>query len=629
MDQEQLSWLPKAPIDFRKRSQELQNSSETTIDELRILASYQLDESKLTSLGRCIMSLQSKDNVMLHSDRLKLGVVSNASTNLLALPLIGCAARYGISLEVVVSDFGQFVQQALDPESDINQSNPDVVLVSLDYRAFFNDFENTVSSPETGVDKAVALLLQIAEGFNKNCGAVVMLSTLAQPPGALFGSFDLRQAGTLRWTISEINRKLVAQTARGDVILDVASLAESVGTRWWFDCIHWNHGKLPFSLHLVPLYVDYVCRVLAAIRGKSRKCLVVDLDNTLWGGVIGDDGIEGIIIGNGSAEGEAFLDFQRFILKLRDRGIILAVCSKNDESVALSAFRLHSEMLLKEEHFSAFICNWKDKPNNIRHIAQKLNIGLDALVFFDDNPFERELVRKELPEVAVIEVPKDPSLYRGVLSQSGWFEAVAFSEEDSQRIEQYRANEKRDILLKTTDVETYLRSLSMSLQVESFNSINRSRVTQLINKTNQFNLTTRRYTEHQVESFETSLTNFTACYRLVDSYGDNGIISCIICTEPTNGVWEIDTWLMSCRVFNRRVEHAILNHLVECAKSRGICQIIGVYVPSGKNQLVADHYKYLGFMPVEGTINTWHLDIEAYITIEVPISILNKKNILF
>ncbi len=623
MNHEGQYWLPKSPQDFRKLCQESLCSSHTSIDELQVLASYQLDESKLTSLGRCIMSLQSSDNIVFQSNRLKLGVVSNASTNLLVLPLIGCAARYGINLEVVAPSYGQFVQQALDPESEINQSKPDVVLLSIDYRAFPIDIENFASAPETGgVDKAVALLLQTAEGIKKNCGAVVILSTLAQPPGSLFGSFDLRQKGTLRWSIIEINRQLVAQAAKADVILDVANLAESVGTNSWFDYRHWNHGKLPFSLHHVPLYVDYVCRILAAIRGNSRKCLVVDLDNTLWGGVIGDDGVEGIILGNGSAEGEAFLDFQRYILKLRDRGIVLAVCSKNDENVALSAFRLYPEMLLKEEHFSAFICNWEDKPANLRQIAQKLNIGLDALVFFDDNPFERELVRKALPEVAVIEVPMDPSYYRSALSQSGWFEAIAFSEEDSQRIGQYNANEKRDTLRKTTDIETYLGSLSMCLHVEPFNSINRSRVTQLINKTNQFNVTTRRYTEHQVENYETTQTCFTACYRLVDSFGDNGIIACVICTEPTNGVWEIDTWVMSCRVFNRRVEHAVLNHIVACARTKGIQQIIGIFIPSVRNELVTDHYKNLGLLPIDSMQNRWCLDVNGYVPFEPPLSIV-------
>ena len=625
MIHEELSWLPICPQNFQERCRALLEVSNTTSGELQALASYRLDENKLVLLGRCILDLQARDTSLFPSSRLKLGIVSNATTDLLALPLIGCAARYGLNLEVVVSGLGQFMNQALDAESDINRSRPDVVLLALDHRAFLLDSGEAMSSLETLVDNAVRQLLQVGEGFRKNCGATVILSTLAQPPGALFGSLDLRQEGTLRWCINEINRRLVIHASKGDVILDVANIAGSVGTSRWFDYRHWNHGKLPFSLSFFPLYADHVCRLLAALRGKSRKCLVVDLDNTLWGGVIGDDGVEGIVLGHGNAEGEAFLDFQRFMLKLRDRGIILAVCSKNDEQVARSAFRLHPEMLLKEEHFSAFFCNWDDKPANIRHVAQKLNIGLDALVFFDDNPFERELVRRELPEVAVIEVPKDPSLYQSTLGQSGWFEAVAYSEEDRQRTEQYSANEKRELLCKETDMETYLSSLAMRLHVEPFNSINRRRVTQLINKTNQFNLTTRRYTEHQIENYETSQSGFTACYRLVDCYGDNGIIACVICTEPANGIWEIDTWLMSCRVLNRHVEHATLNHMVACAQAKGIRRIIGMYLPSGRNELVADHYKNMGFLPADdGIVNTWFLDSAGYVPHEAPLSMLSQ-----
>lgn len=619
-----LGWLPQCPQNFRQQCKDLLNLSSGHADALQMLASHCLDESNLTALGRCIVALRAGNKDLSLLTRVKLGIVSNANIDLFTLPLIGCAARYGINLEVVESSLGQFLQQALDPNSDINRTKPDIVLSALDYRAFSLLSDEDESSPEVRVDKAVAQLLQVAEGFHRNCDAMVISSTLALPPGTLFGNFDRQQEGTLRWAIIEINRRLVAQVAKSDVILDVASLAEFVGTNNWFDSRQWNHGKLPFSLTFLPLYTDYVCRLLSAIRGKARKCLVVDLDNTIWGGVIGDDGVEGIVLGNGSAEGEAFLDFQRLILALRDRGVILAVCSKNDEDVSRAAFRLHPEMLLKEGHFSVFRSNWEDKPSNIRHIARELNIGLDALVFFDDNPFERELVRKELPQVAVIEVPKDPSLYRNALSQSGWFESIAYSAEDRQRNDQYIANSKRESLRNETDLETYLHSLSMVLHVAPCDSINRLRIAQLINKTNQFNLTTRRYTELQVEAFETCPSCLIAGYRLVDSYGDNGIIAVVICKEATSETWEIDTWLMSCRVLNRRVEYATLNHIVACAQAKGIRQIIGVYLPSGRNTMVADHYKNLGFRPGdESAANKWILDMTTYVPHTVPISIVS------
>jgi FkbH-like protein len=322
---------------------------------------------------------------------------------------------------------------------------------------------------------------------------------------------------------------------------------------------------------------------------------VLDLDNTLWGGVIGDDGLDGIVLGNGSAKGEAFLAVQRFALALHGRGVVLAVSSKNQDEIARLPFRSHAEMLLKESDISVFQANWQDKASNLRVIAEKLNIGTDALVLLDDNPAERALVRREMPEVAVPEVSADPTDYPRLLAWAGYFDAVSLSREDAERGRYYEQNARRaELASSATDMDGYLASLDMEMTVSPFGPQGRSRIHQLINKTNQFNLTTRRYSEHQVEAFEIDPQALTFQIRLRDSFGDNGMISVVIGVADGETL-EIDTWLMSCRVLNRGVETAVLGVLAAAARARGFSALRGVYAATAKNGLVRAHYQRLGF----------------------------------
>jgi FkbH-like protein len=312
--------------------------------------------------------------------------------------------------------------------------------------------------------------------------------------------------------------------------------------------------------------------------------------------VIGDDGLSGIQIAQGDAAGEAYLDLQRYILSLRQVGIVLAVSSKNEDETARLPFRQHPEMLLREEHFAVFQANWNDKPTNLRAIAAELSLGLESLVFVDDNPFERELVRKTLPQVAVPEMPADPALFSLALSAAWYFEAVAFSSEDSKRASYYEGNAKRASLQKqVSDIESYLASLEMEIWFQPFDATGRERIAQLINKSNQFNLTTRRYTEAEVGEMESSDRFFTMQVRLKDIFGDNGMISVVICRVSSDNEWEIDTWLMSCRVLGRRVENMVLREMLAHAAEQGVRRLRGRYLPTDRNKLVERHYANLGF----------------------------------
>jgi FkbH-like protein len=419
----------------------------------------------------------------------------------------------------------------------------------------------------------------------------------------------------MRRLLERLNHRLAEDVRKaGDLILDTASLAAAVGVDEWYDDVYWATSKLPFAQAFVPLYADCVWRVVAAARGKARKCLVLDLDNTVWGGVIGDDGISGIVIGNGNPTGEAFLAVQRLALALRQRGVLLAVSSKNEEAAARAPFQSHPEMLLRESHIAVFQANWIDKASNLRSIANTLNIGLDALVLLDDNPAERALIRRELPEVAVPDLPTDPAHYPRILAWAGYFETVSYSTEDAERAQYYASNAKRaELAATTTDMDGYLASLEMVMTVLPFGPIGRSRIAQLINKTNQFNLTTRRYTEQQVAALEEDQTVVALQVRLTDTFGDNGMISVVI-GIPDGDVLDIDTWLMSCRVLNRGVERALLNVLVGIARARGYKHLRGHYRPTQKNDLVREHYGRLGFTLTseDGDGSLWHLPLGTF-----------------
>jgi FkbH-like protein len=341
----------------------------------------------------------------------------------------------------------------------------------------------------------------------------------------------------------------------------------------------------------------------------------MDLDNTLWGGVVGDDGLEGIILGQGSALGEAFVAFQEYARELSRRGIILAVCSKNDEANALEPFEKHPEMILKRADIACFVANWSDKAANIRAIAEQLNIGLDSLVFIDDNPFERTLVRQELPMVAVPEVGDDPATFAQTIADAGYFEGFAVTQEDRERSGQYQGNRMREALkASATDLPSYLRSLEMELTWRKFDNIGLSRTVQLINKTNQFNLTTRRYTEEDVLAVMGNKRAFGLQLRLVDRFGDNGIISIVIGKMQEDADLLIDTWLMSCRVLGRQVEPTTLNLVASQARALGARRLVGEYIPTKKNGMVRDHYTKLGFKTVQEDAGCTRavLDLEGF-----------------
>lgn len=626
---EELAWLLPQPVDFGRQCKALENDPATSGAAIRAAATAALDINGLARLAKTIRKLQSRPAALKPLNPFRLCIISNGTTDYLEAALIATAPRFGISLEVISTAFDQAIQEAIDPRSLLHAAKPDAVLVALDYRGL--GLQSVLGDSEQAsqvVDAAILHLKTIQAGLRRS-NATGIFQTLATPPELVFGSIDANIPGTLRSLCDELNTRIRKEFSQGEsVLVDCATLAETVGLSRWHDPMQWGLARLPCALTMVPLYADHVCRTIAALRGLSRRVLVLDLDNTLWGGVIGDDGIGGIAVSQGDATGEAHLALQHYALELRKRGIVLAVCSKNDDDVARRPFKEHPDMILKEAHFAIFQANWTDKASNIEQIANSLELGLDSFVFVDDNPVERELVRQKLPGVAVPELPADPALYVRTLAAAGYFEATAFTEEDRKRAAFYQGNAQRLSLLSSeSDLDSYLESLSMKAVFAAFDDVSLSRVTQLINKSNQFNLTTRRYTEAEVAAMELDPSMYTLQVRLADKFGDNGLISVVICRRG-GSVWNIDTWLMSCRVLKRRVEEAVLNQLVIAGRQQGITELSGRFIPTGRNGLVQDHYANLGFTQVEeqGTADestTWHLRLDEFSVRDLPIEIVD------
>jgi FkbH-like protein len=383
-----------------------------------------------------------------------------------------------------------------------------------------------------------------------------------------------------------------AARAPGILILDVEQIAARFGKDHWHDPVLWHTGKQYPSAEAMPALGRQITASLRAILGLTSKCLALDLDGVLWGGVIGEDGLAGIQLGGGPA-GEAYVAFQGYVKSLARTGVMLAVCSKNNPEDALLPFREHPEMVLREEDIAIFSANWKSKDENLREIAAALNIGLDAIVFVDDNPAERSRVRQNLPEVEVVEMPADPALYISTLSKLALFETLTITKEDRQRTASIRENlERKALESSAASVDDYLAQLDIKVRLAPFDEANLLRIVQLINKTNQFNLTTRRRTDAEVRAL-VAAGAYTQAMRVTDRFGDSGLTGVLIAI-PDGTRLRVDTWLMSCRVLGRRLEEVMFAALVHYAAKNGYTELVGEYIPTAKNGLAADLYDRLG-----------------------------------
>jgi FkbH-like protein len=519
-----------------------------------------------------------------------------------------------VDAEIYEAPYGLLRQEILDPSSDLYRFKPDFVFLAVTRRdlGVMPALSDTPEVVEAAIDAAAGEWEGLWQVAHERLGCQIIQNNFDPPPWRVFGNMENSFASAPGAFIDRVNRELCRRAPGWVSIHDLDGLAASVG-RWnWGDERFFHLAKLPCAPEHLTTYAHKVAALIGARLGRSRKCLVLDLDNTLWGGVIGDDGLAGINIGQGDAIGEAFLAFQRYAKALAERGVILAVCSKNEDANAREPFEKHPEMHLKLGDISCFVANWEDKAANLRRIAQELNIGLDALVFVDDNPAERAIVRRLVPDVAVPELPVDPADYVSAVERHHYFEAISFGAEDFKRTDMYRANaQRREIATSAGDLNDFLRSLDMRAWIGPVGDLELDRTVQLIGKSNQFNLTTRRHSAGDVERMRASGQWVTRVVKLEDKFGDNGLISVLLAHEAESALL-IDTWLMSCRVLKRGVEQFLLNNIVAAARARGLTEIIGEYIPTAKNVLVKNHYESLGFSQIaadEDGRTTWRLDI--------------------
>jgi len=627
-----LPWLLRPSGKLRDRLSSLPVEPLKASLFLHSLAQQAWGEADLGLLGRKLSGIVRSAPANFTSEARKHGlarvrvlILSASTASHLSDVLIGTAIRFKFLLEVTIAEYEEPEPWLERNRNELKENPPDFVLVASDSRMLklVAPLGDEAAAAQT-VGAAIARISRIAEVIDAATARPVILQTLTDDPDAIQFNMDLGLPGSPRYLTSEFNRRLVQQARQESrLVLDVSALASLVGQSAWSAGRYWYAAKYPFATSMIPLYADNLMRILAAQMGRSRRVLVLDLDNTMWGGIVGDDGIEGLALGSGSPLGEAHSAVQRMALSLKQRGIILCVSSKNDEAIALDAFRNHPEMILKEDDIVAFRVNWDDKAANIKAIADAIDLSLDSFVFLDDNPAERKRVRDALPSVAVPEMPEDPSDWPQMFQAAGYFEQAGFAREDQLRAGFYKANALRAAEMdRIGDHDDYLLSLRMTLSIAPFDSPGRKRIAQLISKSNQFNLTTRRYSEAEIAAMQSETDVFAIQARLEDIFGDNGMISVVICRQSGEH-WEVDSWIMSCRVLGRRVEETILQYLVEQARLRGITEIIGRYIPTAKNGLVRDHFSRLGFVHIgaQDGETTWQLVVSAYCEKNLPLKL--------
>jgi FkbH-like protein len=547
----------------------------------------------------------------------KLAILGGATTHFL-LPLIRLfALKRGLLLTIYESGFGLFEQEIWGESPALHAFQPDVIHFHVSSRNL--PLPPVSAEPERVVRELTDRYLGLYRAATKRFGCALIINNFETSSERALGSLDAVLPGSRNSIVRALNDALARGLPPQVYINDIEQLAAICGKDDWFDARLWNETKTAVSFACQPHYADRLGALLGALAGRSKKCLVLDLDNTLWGGVIGDDGLQGIKLGPGQPEGEAFQQFQIYVKALKERGVLLAVASKNEAENALLPFRQHADMVLKESDIACFVAGWEPKDGSLQSIAQQLNIGLDSLVFFDDNPAERQLVSASLPAVTVIDVPADPSLFVQALDRANLFDMLSVTAEDQIRGDFFQDNRARaELGAATTSYDDFLQRLEMRAFVEPVTTRNMARVAQLINKTNQFNLTTRRLTEAQVEALIGAAAVYTSTIRLDDKFGANGLISVVIGALHADTL-VIENWLMSCRVLKRGVELLEMERLLEFCRNRGVRTIIGRYIPTAKNKLVSDHYAELSFERVandgDGAGSTWQYSVGDQSTI--------------
>lgn len=543
----------------------------------------------------------------------RIAVLGTCATQFLSGCIAGYAHLNGMNLKVFDADYNQIDAQLIDEESEAYAFRPDMILLYPATEKLYEDFLGLSKDKRADFADDTMLRLirywELAARFSK---AKILQMNFTEIRDAAFGNYGAAVEDSFSFQIRKLNYLLQDEIGKrkGVFPVDILSVQIAIGAASFYDPVLYYNAKVNVALNSWGYVAKEIYDVICALSGHIKKCVVLDLDNTLWGGVIGDDGLAGIEIGE-LGRGHVFTDLQLYFRQLKDRGILLAVCSKNDEATAREPFEKHEEMVLGLSDFAMFVANWEDKASNIRHIQQTLNIGMDSIVFIDDNPFERNLVRNMIPDICVPELPDDPADYLGFLQNENLFETASYSSEDADRTGMYQAEAKRrESEASYENIDDYLKSLEMVGEARPFESVRFPRIAQLTQRSNQFNLRTVRYTEDDIAEMAADDEYITLYYTLRDRYGDHGLVSVVIMKRESEDTVFIDTWLMSCRVLKRGMEEYIINKAVAYARDAGYDTIRAEYIPTPKNGMVKDIYTKMGFAAV--TENNFMVNTKEY-----------------
>ncbi len=579
--------------------------------------SYPVDnEILLRKQGKLKRVLLAREGISYIEKR--IAILGGSTTSIIKDQLEIFLLAEGIRPLFYESEYNRYYEDAVFPCSKLEAFQPEIILlftssVNLMNRPKLSDDETAMREKlEAEMRRFETVWLALSSKFS----AVMIQNNMELPAECLLGNLEAVLPAGMHRFIGAINERFADYAAKheGFYLHDLNALAARIGLERWHSPFQYHAYKFAMNYDVTPEVAKSISKIILALLGKTKKCLVLDLDNTLWGGVVGDDGVCGLALGHETAAGEAYLAFQSYIKRLKERGVLLAVCSKNEDDVARSGFS-HPDSVLRLEDFVAFKANWKPKDVNIREIVQELNIGFDSLVFLDDNPAERQLIRDSLPEVAVPEFDStDICAVIRTIEYAGWFEPIAISADDLRRSEAYRENRERQALKETAvSYEDYLASLDMKTEIAAFREIYYDRIAQLTNKTNQFNLTTKRMTLAEIRQIAESRDHIALYGKLTDKFGDNGLVSVVIGEKRGNELHMI-LWLMSCRVLGRGMEDVMLDAVMEKAAVVGTETVVGYYFPTVKNKMVANLYKDFGFALREendsGTI--WEMQVAGY-----------------
>lgn len=543
------------------------------------------------------LSILSKKNEVQKTNKTAIAILGESSNQFLKIAIEGTVAARGNCFNVYESGYEQLDFEIYNLESKLYILKPRYIIIVLSVEKFKKNFFE--KSQELKEQFAINTANEIKRKINflsKKLDSRIIVLNLPEQIDLIFGNYGNKTKHSILYQMRTFNYELmnISRSLDNLFICDINIIQHELGRKEFFDYRLYVKADIIYSLRAMPYISKNIMDIICAMEGTFNKCLILDLDNTLWGGIIGDDGIEEIQIGD-LGIGKAFTEIQLWAKELLKRGIILCVCSKNNELIAKSPFLQHPDMKLKLEDISVFVANWNNKADNIRHIQKVLNIGFESMVFLDDNPFERNLVKQQLKGVTVPDLPDDPASYLSYLKSLNLFETATYSNEDNSRTKKYQEESKRNKLKAThSSIDEYLKSLKMKAKISSFDNFNVPRIAQLSQRSNQFNLRTVRYTENEISNLVSSKNHITMYCKLSDLYGDYGLISILI-LEKRNETLFIDTWIMSCRVLKRGVENLIFKNVVEQARKKKFKKIIGEYLPTEKNILVKDFLKDLKF----------------------------------